>query len=78
MQIKLKVLSAENTLFDKNVDFVIMEAVNGSLGILPKHAPLAAILNKSSIWAHSDGQKEEILIDGGFARVLPDAVTVFI
>lgn len=78
MQIKLKILSSDKTIFEKDVDFIRMDAVNGSLGILPKHAALAAILKKSSIWAHSDGKKEAIEIDGGFARVLPDAVTVFV
>ena len=77
MQIKLKILTPEKIIAEKDVDFVSVESHSGSLGFLPGHAPLAASLKKAPLQYIIGDVREKIEIDGGFAKVLPQSVTVF-
>ena len=77
MQIKLRVIEPEKVLLDENVFEVELMTQEGSLGILPGHIPLAAHLKEGDVNYIKEQKKESVRIKGGFARVLPDSVTVF-
>ena len=77
MQTRLKILTPEKVIVDKPVDHVGLESVSGSLGVLPEHTPLAAMLKKSLVTYTAGGVQESVEIKGGFARILPNSVTVF-
>lgn len=77
MQMRLRILTPEKVAVDKEVDYVGLTAVTGSLGILPMHAPLAAVLKKSRVEFYSGKESGSEEIEGGFARVFRDNVTVF-
>jgi F0F1-type ATP synthase epsilon subunit len=77
MRIKLRVLAPEKIIKEDDVDYVKLETDNGSFGVMRGHVPVAARLKKSSIEYIKDNAKGSIEIDGGFARILPDEVTVF-
>ncbi|MCX5749021.1 MAG: hypothetical protein NTZ10_02065 [Candidatus Saganbacteria bacterium] len=77
MQIILRVLTPLKKIFEGSVDSVSLEAADGSLGVLPGHAPLAAQLRRSKIVYHINGSASSIDIDGGLAKIMPDIVTVF-
>jgi F-type H+-transporting ATPase subunit epsilon len=76
VQIPLRVVSVERSLFEGDVDFIVAVGVEGELGILPRHAPLMTIL-KPGILKITQGSEEQLLfVGGGFLEVLPDRVTV--
>jgi len=77
MRMRLKILTPEKVVMDREVDSVSLMATTGSLGVLPMHAPLAAMIGKS-VLTFSDGAATSSLeIEKGFARVLKEGVTVF-
>jgi F-type H+-transporting ATPase subunit epsilon len=78
MQTLLRILAPDKTLVDEPVDFIRLEALNGSLGILPQHAPMAAQLKKSKVLYYVGDKEESVDIDGGFAKVMPSEVVVFV
>ena len=78
MQIRLKILSPEAQIKDEMVDYVRFETDSGSFGVMKSHVPVAAHLRKSTIMYLKGSSKETYDIEGGFVRVLPDEVTVFI
>lgn len=77
MALRLRVMSPSSKIFDQDVDFVALDALDGSFGVLPGHAPLAAVLKKSPVRYEKNGSASEIKIDGGFAKVMPDSVSIF-
>ena len=76
MALRLRVLTQIKKVFDSDVDFVRFEALDGSVGVLEGHSPLAAVLKKSSVKCRHNGSEASIEINGGFAKVMPDIVSI--
>lgn len=55
---------------------VVVPAVDGSFGILPKMQPTLAILGDGKIRLHSEDGVEEFPVSGGFVSVDRDIVTI--
>ena len=65
----LIVVSPESTLFDGNVDIVILPGESGSFSVLHDHAPLISSLLKGEIKYTEDGLEKSIGISIGFVEV---------
>jgi F-type H+-transporting ATPase subunit epsilon len=77
MPIPVRVVSVERLLFEGDADFVLARSVVGELGILPRHAPLLAVLAPGELRIDkTGGERESIFVGGGFLEVLPERVTV--
>ena len=73
----IDIASAEALIFSGRAEMVVLPAVRGEIGVLPRHAPLLAHLRPGSVRILLDRQNEEtIFISGGFAEIQPWAVTV--
>jgi F-type H+-transporting ATPase subunit epsilon len=70
------VVTPERTLFDQIVDFVVLPLYDGELGILPGRSPLIGRLGYGELRTKADGTTQHYFIDGGFAEVRDDVVTV--
>lgn len=77
-QLHLKIVSPEGTKFEGVAQQVVLPGEYGLFGILPKHAPLIAALNEGTIRYEAEGQIYTLPIQGGFAEVKNDNVTVSI
>ncbi|MEK7376094.1 MAG: hypothetical protein AABZ57_02850 [Candidatus Margulisiibacteriota bacterium] len=77
MRIKLKIIEPEKIVVQEDADEVGLMTREGSLGILQGHVPLAAHLKEGEVTFVKGQKKESVRIKGGFARILPDSVTVF-
>lgn len=77
MQIKLRVIEPEKVIVEKDADEIGLMTQEGCLGILPGHIPLAVHLKEGEVSYITGKKTERVRIKGGFARVLPDSVTVF-
>jgi F-type H+-transporting ATPase subunit epsilon len=72
----LKILTPEATLFTGEVKKVIVPALDGELGVLPRHAPLVALLGAGELRATADGTVNHYAVFGGYMRVAKDEVLV--
>jgi F-type H+-transporting ATPase subunit epsilon len=70
------VVTPERTLFDQIVDFVVLPLYDGELGILPGRSPLIGRLGYGELRTKADGVTQRYFIDGGFAEVRDNVVTV--
>ena len=75
--IRNDVIEPEKIVLDEDADEVGLMTQSGSLGILPGHIPLAVHLKEGDMTYIKDKKIKIVSIKGGFARVLPDSVTVF-
>jgi F-type H+-transporting ATPase subunit epsilon len=69
-------VSPETVLFSGDVDQVDLPGMEGDLGVLPGHAPLVTLLRPGIITIIREGQREAVVVVGGFAEVGPGGLTV--
>lgn len=77
MPINLEIVSPEKLLLSRDVDMVVIPALEGDMGVLEGHAPVMAILRGGVVSLYSGDQVTETLfVAGGFAEVTPERCTV--
>jgi len=76
MPIRCEIVSQDRTVFEGDVDIVVLPGSAGEMGILPHHAPLLTTLNYGVIKVRTKGKEEIFTVAGGVAEVQPDIVTV--
>ena len=76
MPIRCEIVSQDRTVFEGDVDIVILPGAGGEMGVLPKHAPVLTTLKYGVVKIRKDGKEELFTVAGGVAEVQPDIVTV--
>lgn len=75
----LSVVTPDGPLFDGHVRSLRLPGVDGSLGILPRHAPMIALLQCGVVHVvHEDGETEQVAIGEGYAQVRPGKVQLIV
>ena len=74
--IQLRIVSADRSLVNEQVDEVEIPGSDGYFGVLPGHTPLLALLGAGELWYRQGQEKHYMLIAFGFAEVQPDQVTI--
>lgn len=75
-RLRLRVVTPHREVLDREVDEVRLPGVLGEMGVLPGHTPLLTSLAIGPLTLFHGGTAERLVVAGGFAEVLPDAVTV--
>jgi F-type H+-transporting ATPase subunit epsilon len=76
MTIRCEIVSQDRTVFQDDVDIVVLPGSAGEMGILPKHAPVLTTLKYGVIKIRRRGKEELFAVAGGVAEVQPDIVTI--
>jgi F-type H+-transporting ATPase subunit epsilon len=76
MTIRCEIVSQDRTVFEGDVDMIVLPGAGGEMGILPKHAPVLTTLKYGIIKVRKEGREELFTVAGGVAEVQPDIVTV--
>ena len=69
-------VSPERLLFSGEVDQVDVPGFEGDFGVLAGHAPVVATLRPGIMTVHREGGALKVVVDGGFAEVNPEGLTV--
>lgn len=74
----LRVITPDRIALDQSVSSVRLPGVDGSIGVLPRHAPMVAALDTGLLrWRESGGGPERAMfVSGGFAEVRGDTLRV--
>ena len=73
---QLQVATPERLFVDEQVSEAELPGRNGYMGILPGHAPLLSALAPGVLTYGSGGNRQAIVIDGGFVEVFNNHVRV--
>ena len=76
MTIRCEIVSQDRTVFQGDVDSVLLPGAAGEMGILPHHAPVLTTLKYGVIKVRLGGNEELFAVAGGVAEVQPTIVTV--
>ena len=71
-----ELVSPEKVAFSGEVDQVDVPGAEGDFGVLAGHAPLVAMLRPGIMTVHANGEKQQVVVLGGFAEVGPTGLTV--
>lgn len=74
--IQVVVVTPEKAVLDARADFVVLPLFDGEVGVGRGHAAFVGQLGPGEFRFTSGGQTERYFIDGGFAQVRTDVVTV--
>ena len=76
--IHVDVVSAEESIYSGEAEFVVLPGVMGELGVCPKHTPLITQIKPGEVRIKVPGQAEEqiVFVQGGYLEIQPDVVTV--
>ena len=76
--IHVDVVSAEESIYSGEAEFVVLPGVMGELGVYPKHTPLITQIKPGEVRIKIPGQAEEqiVFVQGGYLEIQPDVVTV--
>jgi len=69
-------VSPETVLFSGDVDQVDLPGIEGDVGVLPGHAPMVTLLRPGIVTIMREGQREPVVVVGGFAEMGPSGLTV--
>ena len=78
MSLTLRVLAPDQSVFDGSADEVILPSTTGQLGILPGHVSLLTALDFGVLRVREGNGWKAIALQGGFAEVDADEVTVLV
>ncbi len=73
---RFDLVSPEKLLFAGEVDQVDVPGAEGDFGVLPAHAPLVTALRPGILVVHREGGALRIVVNGGFAEVGTNGLTV--
>lgn len=72
----LRVITPERIVLDQAVSAVRVPALDGSIGILARHANMVAALDVGVLSYRTDGAERTLFVSGGFAEVRANTVRV--
>lgn len=76
MTIRCEIVSQDRTVFEGDVDIVVLPGAAGEMGVLPHHAPVLALLQYGVIKIRQGAQEQLFTVSGGLAEVQPEIVTI--
>jgi F-type H+-transporting ATPase subunit epsilon len=76
--IHVDVVSAEESIFSGEANFVALPGEMGELGIYPRHTPLITRIKPGAVRIEraDNGEEEFVFVAGGILEVQPGSVTV--
>lgn len=77
MPLSVEVVTGERLVYEADdVDIVIAPGADGTLGILPRHAPLISTLAAGELRVRRGNLEEDLAVFGGFIEVAHNMVRV--
>jgi F-type H+-transporting ATPase subunit epsilon len=76
MPIRCEIVSQDRTVYQGDVDMVVLPGADGEMGILPNHAPLLTTLRYGIIKVRRQGEEDYYTVAGGVAEIQPEIITI--
>jgi len=76
MSLTVEIVTPDRRAYEGTADKVTLPTALGSIGILPGHQPITAVIAAGEVILTVDGKVTRLAIDKGFVRVVADKVSV--
>ncbi len=76
-KLRVEVVTGERIVYEQDdVDMVVAPGADGTLGILPRHAPIVTLLSMGEMRIRKGATEDSLVVFGGFLEVAHDQVRV--
>jgi F-type H+-transporting ATPase subunit epsilon len=76
---RLQIQTQQQTVFDEDVESIVLPGLDGYFGIRQSHAPIIAVLAEGPVTVRKSGTPERILrISGGFVEMRDNKATLLV
>ncbi len=76
MPLSLEIVTPDRRAYQGTADCVNLPTEMGSIGILPGHIPLTAVIAAGEVIVTLGGKVTRLAVDSGFVRIVSDKVSV--
>jgi F-type H+-transporting ATPase subunit epsilon len=76
MSLTIEIVTPDRRAYTGTADSVTLPTSLGSIGILPGHIPLTAVIAAGEVVVSLAGKTSRLAVDQGFVRVVSDKVSV--
>ncbi len=74
--LRLEIVTPEATVYSENVDMVTLPAVEGQIGILPRHVPLMTQMVPGEMIVRENGSDRFLAVGEGLVEITGDRVAI--
>jgi F0F1-type ATP synthase epsilon subunit len=75
-RLRITIVTPERAVLDERADFVVLPMIDGELGVLPSRAALVGQIGKGELRISLGDTTKRMIVEGGFAQVRSDVITV--
>ncbi len=76
MALKLRIVTPDRVVVDAEVSELTAPGTEGEFGVFPQHVTFLGNLDVGVLRYVSEGQTRSVVVDGGYAEVREDVVTI--
>lgn len=76
--VRLDIVTPERVVYSEDINVLVAPAIDGEIGILPRHVPLVTGLTAGVLQIKKDGEEIKISISDGFMEVKPDNISIVV
>lgn len=74
--LKLEIITPDATVYDEDVEIVMLPSVEGQIGILPHHVRLMTVMVRGEMIVRKDGRAHFMAVGEGLVDVSGDRVSI--
>ena len=76
--LRLEIVTPESRAYSDDVEFVVLPAIEGEMGVYPQHVPLITAIKPGELVVTKDGKTTHLAVGEGFVEVTGDKVSVLV
>ena len=76
--LRLEIVTPEARAYSDDVEFVVLPAIEGEMGVYPQHVPLITQLHPGALVVTNAGQQTALAVGEGFVEITAEKVSVIV
>lgn len=76
--LRLEIVTPESKAYSDDVEFVVLPAVEGEMGVYPMHVPLMTQIHPGELVVTKGGQTYHLAVGEGFVQITQERVNVLV
>ena len=76
--LRLEIVTPESRAYSDDVEFVVLPAIEGEMGVFPQHVPLITAIKPGELVVTKDGKQIHLAVGEGFVEVTAEKVSVLV
>lgn len=76
--LRLEIVTPESRAYSDDVEFVVLPAIEGEMGVFPMHVPLITAIKPGELVVTKDGKQTHLAVGEGFVEITGEKVSVLV